>query len=223
MLDIGWTEILVIAIVLIIVVGPRDLPRMLRSFGRTMTSMRKMAGEFRSQFDEALKEAELDDVRQTISDAKKLNPTRDLRDALNPLRKAGEDIKSELNKAGKGPAIAKKDPAAPAAETGQATTTAAASAAPKTSSGAVKAAPVKSAAAPTPSASTTAKGAASKPNGTGTAKAAPKTAAARRPQSAASAPAKKPAAPRKAASATKPAAAQPAAKKPAAKKKTGDA
>lgn len=206
MLDLGWTEILVIAIVLIIVVGPRDLPRMLRSFGRTMTSVRKMAGEFRSQFDEALKEAELDDVRNTINDAKKLNPTKDLRDALNPLRKAGDDIKSELNKAGKGPPVAKKDPAAPAAETGRATAPPPASA-PKNAPAAAKAAaPTKSGATPAPTADKTAKTAAkaSKPAASG------KTAATTK---------KSPAA----ASRKSAAAAKPAAKKPAAKKKTGDA
>jgi sec-independent protein translocase protein TatB len=98
MLDLGWGEILVIAIVLILVVGPKDLPRVLRGFGRTMNKVRAMAGEFRSQFDEALKEAELDEVRKTVSDARKLNPTKDLRDAMNPLRKAGEELKSDLDR-----------------------------------------------------------------------------------------------------------------------------
>ena len=63
MFDIGWQEILVIAIVLIVVVGPKDLPRMLRTFGRTTAKMRSMAGDFRRQFDDALKEAELDEVK----------------------------------------------------------------------------------------------------------------------------------------------------------------
>ena len=48
MLDVGWTEILVIAIVLIIVVGPKDLPQMLRTFGRIVTKMRGMASDFPS-------------------------------------------------------------------------------------------------------------------------------------------------------------------------------
>ena len=101
MLDIGWTEILVIAIVLIVVVGPKDLPPMLRAFGKMTQRLRSMAGEFRQQFDEALKEAELDDVRQTISDAQRLNPVNSLKDALNPLRQMGNDIRSDLQKATK--------------------------------------------------------------------------------------------------------------------------
>lgn len=99
MFDIGWSELLVIAVVLIVVVGPKDLPPMIRAFGKTMAGLRKMAGEFRSQFDEALKEAEMDDVRQTISDVRNLNPTNSLRDAMNPLRQLGNEIKSDLQKA----------------------------------------------------------------------------------------------------------------------------
>lgn len=101
MLDIGWTELLVIAIVLIVVVGPKDLPPMLRAFGKMTKRVRVMAGEFRQQFDEALREAELDDVRQTFSDAQKLNPVNSLKDALNPLRQMGNDIRNDLQNAAK--------------------------------------------------------------------------------------------------------------------------
>jgi sec-independent protein translocase protein TatB len=98
MFDIGWSELLVIAVVLIVVVGPKDLPPMLRAFGKTMTRFRKVAGEFRAQFDEALREADLDDVRQTIADAQKLNPAHSLREAMNPLRQMGNDIKADLQR-----------------------------------------------------------------------------------------------------------------------------
>jgi len=99
MLDVGWTEILVIAIVLIIVVGPKDLPQMLRTFGRMVSKMRGMAGDFRQQFDEALREADLDDVRKTIGEAQKLNPLNTIRDAVNPLRQMGDELKTDLQKA----------------------------------------------------------------------------------------------------------------------------
>lgn len=98
MLDVGWTEILVIAIVLIIVVGPKDLPQMLRTFGRMVGKMRGMASDFRQQFDEALREADLDDVRKTIGEAQKLNPLNSIRDAVNPLRQMGDEIKADLQK-----------------------------------------------------------------------------------------------------------------------------
>ncbi|WEK49304.1 MAG: Sec-independent protein translocase protein TatB [Candidatus Kaistia colombiensis] len=85
MLDIGWSEILVIAVVAIVVVGPKDLPPMLRALGRTVSKMRKMAGEFQGQFNEALKEAELDDVKKSFDELRGLNPLNDIKDSLNPL------------------------------------------------------------------------------------------------------------------------------------------
>lgn len=108
MFDLGWSEILVIAIVMIIVVGPKDLPRVLRSFGRTTTKLRAMAGDFRRQFDEALREAELDDVKNLVDDVRKLDPRKELRKHLNPLEQAGRDIKRDLDKAS--PAMPSPEP-----------------------------------------------------------------------------------------------------------------
>ncbi|MDA4846666.1 Sec-independent protein translocase protein TatB [Hoeflea poritis] len=115
MLDLGWPELLVVALVLILVVGPKDLPGMLRTFGRTTRKLRAMAGEFRSQFDEALKEAELDDVKNVLDEAKQLNPTNILKEAIDPIRDAGKEIKADLDKAMKEPAAESK-PAATKAE-----------------------------------------------------------------------------------------------------------
>jgi sec-independent protein translocase protein TatB len=98
MFEIGWTELLVVAIVLIVVVGPKDLPPMLRAFGKMTSKMRAMAGEFRGQFDEALREAELDDVKKTLNEARNLNPMNQIKDAMNPLKAAGDDIRSNLEK-----------------------------------------------------------------------------------------------------------------------------
>ncbi|THK40145.1 twin-arginine translocase subunit TatB [Ensifer sp. MPMI2T] len=120
MLDIGWTELVVIAIVLIVVVGPKDLPPMLRAFGRMTTKLRGMAADFRHQFDEALREADLDEVRKTISDAQSLNPTAALRDAMNPLRQLGNEIKSDLQKATTPDKPAQPEPVQPAAEAAKA-------------------------------------------------------------------------------------------------------
>jgi len=99
MFEVGWSEILVIVIVLIVVVGPKDLPKMLRAFGKATTKFRATAGEFRRQFDEALKEAELDDVRDIINDAKSLDPRSDIRKVFDPVRTIGEEIRSSLKDA----------------------------------------------------------------------------------------------------------------------------
>lgn len=103
MFDIGWSELLVIGVVLIVVVGPKDLPRMLRTFGRTTTHLRRMAGDFRKQFDEALREAEMDDVRDTVNDLKSLNPASEIRKAMNPMRAVGDEIRSSLMAATRAP------------------------------------------------------------------------------------------------------------------------
>jgi sec-independent protein translocase protein TatB len=133
MFDIGWTEMLVIAIVMIVVVGPKDLPKMLRTFGRTTTKLRAMAGDFRKQFDEALKEAELDDVKGLVDDVRKLNPANEIKQALNPMQKAAADVRAGLDSAlNPKPATPPVSTAASAAAAGGATaaSTASATAAP---------------------------------------------------------------------------------------------
>jgi sec-independent protein translocase protein TatB len=110
MFEVGWSELLVIAVVLIVVVGPKDLPRMLRTFGKATTQMRRMAGDFRRQFDEALREAELDDVR----DIGRMDPRNRMREALNPIRSVGDEIRSSLRSATKAPEPKIPEPDAPA-------------------------------------------------------------------------------------------------------------
>lgn len=114
MFEIGWSELLVIGVVLIVVVGPKDLPRMLRTFGRATTQMRRMAGDFRRQFDEALREAELDEVRDTVRDIGRMDPRHNIREALNPIRAVGDEIRSSLRSATKAPESKVPDPDAPA-------------------------------------------------------------------------------------------------------------
>jgi sec-independent protein translocase protein TatB len=122
MFDIGWAELLVIGIVLILVVGPKELPGMLRTFGRTSARLRSMAGDFRRQFDEAMREAELDEVRQLAQDARKLDPTAEIRKNLDPLRKVGQEIRSGLAEATSPPKSAPAAaPQAPATSGGEVT------------------------------------------------------------------------------------------------------
>ncbi|MEZ5801652.1 MAG: Sec-independent protein translocase protein TatB [Nitratireductor sp.] len=86
MFDVGWTELVVIAMVAILVVGPKDLPSMLRAFGKTVSQLRRMAGDFQKQFDDALKEAELDDVKK-IASSKNFQPLEDARKSMMNFQK----------------------------------------------------------------------------------------------------------------------------------------
>jgi len=64
MFDIGWSELVVIGVVALIVIGPRELPATLRTIGQAMTKLRRMASEFQGQLNDALREAELDELRK---------------------------------------------------------------------------------------------------------------------------------------------------------------
>jgi len=66
MFDIGWSELLIIGVITLLVVGPKDLPVFLRTVGRYFGAIKKQAAEFRTQFDEALRETELDQLRKDV-------------------------------------------------------------------------------------------------------------------------------------------------------------
>src|ERR1700751_4316935 len=70
MFDIGWSEIVLIAVVALIASGPKELPGVLRMVGQWMGKARKMAAEFQGQFQEAMREAELADLQKTFDEVK---------------------------------------------------------------------------------------------------------------------------------------------------------
>ena len=66
MFDIGWSEILVIIVVAIVVVGPKELPRLMGTFGRYAGKLRRAAAEFQRQFDEAMRDTEMAEVKKAM-------------------------------------------------------------------------------------------------------------------------------------------------------------
>jgi|SRR6478672_12021526 sec-independent protein translocase protein TatB len=70
MFDIGWGELVVIGIVALIAIGPKELPTVLRTLGQYMGKVRRMASEFQGQFQEALREAEMADLKKQAEDLK---------------------------------------------------------------------------------------------------------------------------------------------------------
>ena len=66
--DIGWSELVVIGVVALIAIGPKELPTVLRTLGQYMGKIKRMSAEFQSQFQEALREAELSDLKQHAQD-----------------------------------------------------------------------------------------------------------------------------------------------------------
>ncbi len=70
MFDIGWSELVVIAVVALIAIGPKELPGVLRMVGQWMGKARKMASEFQGQFQEAMREAEMADLKKSFDEVK---------------------------------------------------------------------------------------------------------------------------------------------------------
>jgi sec-independent protein translocase protein TatB len=68
MFDIGWSELLLVAVLAIIFVGPKDLPRMMRTVGQYTAKVRRMAREFQTSFEDMARESELDELRREVSD-----------------------------------------------------------------------------------------------------------------------------------------------------------
>jgi sec-independent protein translocase protein TatB len=100
MLDMSWGEVMVIGAVALIVIGPKDLPRTLRTVGQMTGKIRRMAAEFQGQFNEAMREAELDDVKRQIQDV------NDSVTAVNPGFDPIQTIRDELKGAVEGTSAA---------------------------------------------------------------------------------------------------------------------
>ena len=68
MFDIGWSELVVIAVVALIAIGPKELPAVLRTVGQYMRKIRSMASEFQGQFQDAMREAEMADIKKSVDE-----------------------------------------------------------------------------------------------------------------------------------------------------------
>ncbi|MEJ0024562.1 MAG: Sec-independent protein translocase protein TatB [Rhizomicrobium sp.] len=83
MLDLSWSHILILLVVALVVVGPKDLPRLMRIVGQWMGKARKMADEFRKSFDDMARQSELDELRKEIENLRHERPLADVEQELN--------------------------------------------------------------------------------------------------------------------------------------------
>lgn len=113
MLDIGWSELLLIGIVALIVIGPEDLPKMFRTLGRITARARSMAREFSSAMEDAAKSSGLEDAANTLKDVNKLTSKKAL--GLDALDRAADRFEKwdPLNPRPTGASALKTDLAAP--------------------------------------------------------------------------------------------------------------
>ena len=110
MFDIGWSEFVVIAVVALIAIGPKELPGVLRMIGQWMGKARKMAAEFQGQFQEAMREADMADLKKSFDEVKEAATGFTSGNLMTSLEK---DVSSALQIDGVDkPAIATTDTAA---------------------------------------------------------------------------------------------------------------
>jgi sec-independent protein translocase protein TatB len=129
MFEIAWSELLLVLIVAIVVVGPKELPGMLRTFGRMMGKLRRSADDFRRQFDESVRDAGGEDLQRELNELRRNNPLNEIRNTIEQAaREASEPPRlptpeSYLGKPEETPAVSEssttsdKAAALPSAET----------------------------------------------------------------------------------------------------------
>lgn len=94
----GFFELALVAIVALIVVGPRDLPKLMRSAGKFIAKARAMASEFTAAFDQMARETEMEELRKEIEDLKKNNPATDLKRAVDEsIAPVSEELRKETS------------------------------------------------------------------------------------------------------------------------------
>jgi sec-independent protein translocase protein TatB len=114
MFDISWGKLVIIGVVALIVIGPKELPAVLRTLGQWMAKIRRMAGEFQGQFNEAMREAEMADLKKQFDEtASTLNTALDPTSFKTDMEKLINDPVGTEASATSTPATPATDPAVP--------------------------------------------------------------------------------------------------------------
>jgi sec-independent protein translocase protein TatB len=102
MFEIGWSELLLIAVVALIAIGPKELPTVLRTLGQWMSKLRRIASEFQSQFQEAIREAEMADLKKQVDEMTSQAQSYANFDAVSEVRRELEQQQIESAMVDKG-------------------------------------------------------------------------------------------------------------------------
>jgi sec-independent protein translocase protein TatB len=117
MFDFAWSELAVIAAVALVVIGPKDLPRVMRVAGFWVRKARSVAHEFQSSLDQMIRESELEDVRKQVEQASRFNIAEEIKKHIDP----GGEMHAALDDPMlRNPMAALPQPAAPPSESVQA-------------------------------------------------------------------------------------------------------
>jgi len=94
MFDLGWSEFMLVAIVTVIVVGPKELPRVLRTVTQAIRKVRGLASEFHSTMEEMAREAEVDELTKQIRQANKADMEQTIANTVDPTGEVGKSLKA---------------------------------------------------------------------------------------------------------------------------------
>ena len=103
MFDIGWQELFLIGLVTILVVGPKEIPRVLRTVVAAVRKVRGLANDFQRGIDELARETELDEIRRDLEKSATLDLERELEETIDPTGEMSETVKelqAELKETG---------------------------------------------------------------------------------------------------------------------------
>lgn len=85
MLDIGWQELFIVAVIAIVVIGPKELPRAVKTVAQLLRKARGMAREFQDGIDDLVREAELDDLKKEITEGSPTSITQHIENTIDPI------------------------------------------------------------------------------------------------------------------------------------------
>src|SRR2546427_9413243 len=91
--DIGWPELLLIGVVALVVIGPKDLPRALRVAGFWVRKARTLSREFQNSVDQMIREAELEEIRQDLKKATEFDIEKEFKETVDPAGDLAESVK----------------------------------------------------------------------------------------------------------------------------------
>jgi sec-independent protein translocase protein TatB len=115
MFDISWTEFLLIGVVALIVIGPKELPAVMRGLGQWTRKIRSLAADFQNQFHEAMREAEMADLKKQVDDVaqdiKEYDPLKDVRADVEAI---GKDLDAAPDKSSQKEVTKVTEPGSPA-------------------------------------------------------------------------------------------------------------
>lgn len=107
MFDLAWSELIVIGLVAVLVLGPKELPQAMRTFAKALRKVRSLGAEFQGHFNEMVREAELDEVRKQVQKFSQTSLSEHVTKMIDPTGEVEKEVKSAFSD----PAATPPDPA----------------------------------------------------------------------------------------------------------------